>query len=328
MSRNQKKMVLFRITALLCCGLATNSAATAQQLQALPVADALNVRSFIALQWMNFSSDGKWLAYLAKEEGNATSADPESGIRAGVPPGLTGTDIYISNVETGQTRNLTNGKGSNWLPSWSPDGQRIAFLSDRDGSGQAKLWICDLLNNNARKVSDVNVRTDQIEWAFNGQQLLVTVVPDGLSVENYVKRVLSGEPSLKTVVDRASGSTVMLYQSSGNVSKEPPTSPPWNLDALLRDLALVDVANGKTQIIVHGHRIAHFSLAPDGTSVAYTIPKRFEKAGSQQTLFDLAIVAPNEKQGRVIVSDVRFDYDGSEFSWSPNSKYLSYHTGG
>jgi dipeptidyl aminopeptidase/acylaminoacyl peptidase len=331
-SRNQKKTVLFRIAALLCCGLATDRAATAQQLQALPVADALNVRSFVGLEKMNFSPDGKWLAYMAKEEGNATSADYESGVRTGVPPGLTGTDIYISNVETGQTKNLTNGKGSNWLPSWSPDGQRVAFLSDRDGSGQAKLWICDLLNNNAKKVSDVNVRTDQIEWAPNGQQLLVTVVPDGLSVEDYAKRVLSGEPSLKTVVDRAPGSTVMLYQSSGNVGKESPTSPPWSLDAFLRDLALVDVANGKTWVIVHGRRIAYFSLAPDGTSVAYTIPKRFEKAGSQQTLFDLAfdlaIVAPEGKHGRVIASDIRFDYDGSEFSWSPNSKYLSYHTGG
>jgi dipeptidyl aminopeptidase/acylaminoacyl peptidase len=321
-------MALLRFAALLCWCLGLQKAAIAQQLQPLPVEDALNVHSLVRAPWVTFSPDGEWLAFPARYEGTKLSADRDSFARTGVALGLAGSDIYISNVETGQTKNLTNGKGSNWLPSWSPDGQRLAFLSDRDGSGQAKLWICDVVNNSLMKVSDVNVRTERIEWASDGQRLLVTIVPEGLSVDEYAKRVLSGESESKTVIDRAPGSTAILYQSSRIGGKEAQTSPPWSLDRMLRDLALVDVVNGKTRVIVHGRRISTFALSPDGARVAYTVPNHFEKPGSQQTLFDLAIVGLEEKRERMIVSDIRLDYDGSEFSWSANSKYLSYHTGG
>jgi Tol biopolymer transport system component len=41
-------------------------------------------------------------------------------------------DIYVFDVNTGQTRNLTNSAFDDLGPSWSPDGTRIAFHSDED----------------------------------------------------------------------------------------------------------------------------------------------------------------------------------------------------
>lgn len=43
-------------------------------------------------------------------------------------------EIYMLDLNTGISNRLTHHAGSDWLPRWSPDGQRIVFVSSRDGS--------------------------------------------------------------------------------------------------------------------------------------------------------------------------------------------------
>ncbi len=49
-------------------------------------------------------------------------------------------DIFSAPVEKGPTRNLTHSPGAHdkW-PAWSPDGSKVAFLSD--SSGEEELWV-------------------------------------------------------------------------------------------------------------------------------------------------------------------------------------------
>ena len=50
----------------------------------------------------------------------------------------TGTwyDIKVYDVATGRIRTLTDGKGSNESPAFSPTGRHLAFTSTRTGAGQ------------------------------------------------------------------------------------------------------------------------------------------------------------------------------------------------
>ena len=51
-------------------------------------------------------------------------------------------DIFSVPIEHGPTRNLTRTSGANDRdPAWSPDGRRIAFVSDR--SGETEIWTVD-----------------------------------------------------------------------------------------------------------------------------------------------------------------------------------------
>jgi dipeptidyl aminopeptidase/acylaminoacyl peptidase len=105
-------------------------------------------------------------------------------------------------------------------------------------------------------------------------------------------------------------------------------SDPWSLDGKLRELILIDIPSGKATTIVHGKRIAAYALSPDGSRIVYTLPKRFERPGSQQILFDLGVVTIAADHVRLVASNIRLGFDGASFSWSPDSLRLAFQAGG
>jgi dipeptidyl aminopeptidase/acylaminoacyl peptidase len=292
--------------------------------QALPVESILRSNSFGELTRVTFSPDGKWLAYVAKENGRA-NASPGEYQRTGVPPWAHSTNIFVVNVPAHSTRSLTGDAGDNWDPRWAPDGRSLAFLSDRDGSGRAKLWIWDPTKDELRKVSETVLRSSDIEWMPDSRKIIVTTLPEGLRASEHPEQVQSGERG--ETFGSALASTVIVYHGRSaekGVDKAAPQSDPWDLDWALCDLAIVDTKTGNASTIVRNRRISTFSLSPDGMLVAYTSPTRFERAGSQQVLFDISSVSPFTNGDHILASGIRLGYKGAEWSWSPDSRHLSY----
>jgi dipeptidyl aminopeptidase/acylaminoacyl peptidase len=306
-------LMLLSVSALL-----TNlpSSLHAQNLRPLAVEDALRVRSFFQTPPV-FSHDGKWLAYTVTDNGTARQK-MERGASRMLP-----TDIYTSKVDTAATRNLTGGSGSNWLPVWSPDSHFLAFFSTRGGAGR-RLWIWDSEKDVLRMVSNVEVRGDQIEWTPNSRSLAVAILPHTPIQEGGDERAVAYEHHADPM-PKDSTPTVTVFQSlEGPVS----ASEPWSLETQRCDLVLVDVTSGKTTSIAKAQRVAKYLLSPDGSVIAYTDPVQFEQPGSQQILFDIATVSLLTKRRQVVALNVRLDYDGAQFSWSPNGRELSFQTGG
>jgi dipeptidyl aminopeptidase/acylaminoacyl peptidase len=316
---------------ILVWGITSGDMIAAQDIRPLPVEDALNVHdiTFFAFLPIGLSPDAKWLAYTVQDNQHTRSVGAESYARTGVPTPAVGAGIWLTNVETGERTSLTGGKGDNWCPVWSPDGHYVAFFSNRDGGGQARLWVWDATKKDLRKVSELNIRgIDQIEWTPDSRSLLVTTLPEGLSPDDYAHRMSTPENKRPSPAEEAP-SGVALYEShpSSKDEKESPQSDPWNLD-WRTDLVLIDVTSGKATTVVHNRRIQKYLLSPDGSRVAYTSAVKFEKAGSQQILFDLVVTSVPTKQERIVAPGIQLELGGREFRWSPDGSRIVYHVGG
>ena len=72
-------------------------------------------------------------------------------------------------------------------PRWSPDGQKIAFLSDREKALGFQIYVMDSDGSNESPVTKHPQSIDSFEWSPDGQQLLFS--SEGESVELYVLTV-------------------------------------------------------------------------------------------------------------------------------------------
>jgi dipeptidyl aminopeptidase/acylaminoacyl peptidase len=301
--------------------------ASSQQGVPLPLDVILRGRTIAELSSLEFSPDGKWLAYVVKDSVRVAPGELADWMRTGVPRTANGCDVWLVNVETGEDENLSGGKADNWLPKWSPDGRYLAFLSDRGGN-QAQLWVWDRALHSLKKVSKSMIRAEQIEWTEDGRGLVLTTVPAGMTLQEYLKAVEGDAKSAQVEASAAQAPTVRVFQSvsrAENGGEAPPES--WNLNVDLRDLSLIEFASGHESTLIPRQRIKSCTMSPNGRSVACSISTRFERPGSQQVLYDLWSVDLATGRKRTLVSDIPLAYDAAEFSWSPDSKLLSYHTG-
>ncbi len=213
----------------------------------------------------------------------------------GEPP----TRIFQIELDSGDTRALTFGPNSDRLPTYSPDGRYIAFLSDRYQSGRFQLYLLDLTTGAAQSTPAVEGCVEYLQWSADGERILFGVAgadADLAAVQGAVRRQHpagdrpswmpavepaddGGQTRWLCVYDRASG-RVRKVSCSGNNVWEAAWCGNQNVVAVLSPSAgegswyvarlfLVDVCDGQTrEIHMPRDQIGRPSASPAGKHAA------------------------------------------------------------
>ncbi|MCI0693247.1 DPP IV N-terminal domain-containing protein, partial [candidate division KSB1 bacterium] len=87
------------------------------------------------------------------------------------------SNLWIVDVDGARVRELTSGARNDSSPVWSPDGKRIAFLSDRDGTNQLHVMWLD--TREMAQLTRLEQAPNNIKWSPDGKYIAFTSsVPD------------------------------------------------------------------------------------------------------------------------------------------------------
>lgn len=79
------------------------------------------------------------------------------------------SEVFVANADGSDARNLTNHPAFDGWPSWSPDGTRIAFASNRNAAYQ--IWVMNADGSAPRLVANTEGRATSPQWSRDGRKI-------------------------------------------------------------------------------------------------------------------------------------------------------------
>lgn len=111
--------------------------------------------------------------------GNLVYVTAQRHIENGVLSLSETADLYSLSLETGESKQLTSGGHRNLHPAWSPNGEHIAFVSDREGN--MELYIMNANGSGIIRLTDSVEDEGHPSWSPDGNQIVferLQILPD------------------------------------------------------------------------------------------------------------------------------------------------------
>ncbi|MBL8265902.1 amidohydrolase family protein [Steroidobacter sp.] len=216
-------------------------------------------------------------------------------------------DLYSMPLAGGKAQRLTSGTAFDSQPRYSPDGNSIAFVSDR--SGADNIWVMDVRSGEVRALTqESGAFFVSPEWTPDGQEIVVTRstknVSHGRHYQLFIysatggagRQLTGGVPELKgTIISQgvlgaAFGTDPQRIFAAVQVKPKWPSFATWQIAAIDRSTGFAAPFTEELNSAVRP------LLSPDGRSVVYAT--RWENQ-SRLKLVDL-----QTRESRWLVSDI------------------------
>ncbi|MEJ7839441.1 MAG: S9 family peptidase [Thermomicrobiales bacterium] len=154
--------------------------------------------------------------------------------------------LWLFALDGTPARRLTGGNWTDATPAWSPNGESIAFTSNRAGKS-ANLWILPSKGGEARQVTDLENGVGDIGWAPDSARLVFTsrVSPDGFDSDHDVRVITS-----------------VRYKFDGKGFLDGKISHIWTIDTTTESAQPTQLTSG-----AHPHEFPVWS--PSGREIAF-----------------------------------------------------------
>lgn len=262
---------------------------------------------------IRFSPDGNRIAYVVT--------------RANFARSLYEGEIHVINTDGMNDIQMTGNGGSSTHPRWSPDGRRLAFLSDR--SGKTAVYVIDLSGGESSMLTDEPAPVRDFDWSPDNRTIVFTRQDEAgprdepivigqnkrytrlytIDTETRaVKRLTEGSFSVWSFSISPDGKSIAFDRSPGNT-----------LDDLYRtDIDTIPIGGGEARPLVRRHGIDRTPLfSPDGKSVAF-----ISAGGVHDWLRENALHVVSVADGTSHLVSGAYDRSPQAYAWSPDSRTL------
>ena len=223
-----------------------------QGLRSFTVDDALRVRS---VNTADATDDARWIATtVSTARGRMNTDHFRFGDPTYIGPSL--GEMFVVDAETGTTQTPFEGEVQVTGLSWSPSGDRLAFLRLVGEEVRLEIW-----NRDSGRVRQVQLRPRKelvwggsLEWLPDGSGVVLGVRREGWAEE---ARVAYEALELGPVVVQDSSEPFLSWDAVRNRGN-------------LAELALVTVANGSLRILAPEAGYQDVRVGHDGTHITYS----------------------------------------------------------
>lgn len=216
-------------------------------------------------------------------------------------------DIALVDLRVSFSAELTKHPAMEVEAEWSPDGQQIAFVSNRDGNRE--IFIMDYNGHNARQLTHGDTDSFHPVWSPDGKTIAyvfdVTCANDDQDI--YLLDVESGES--RQLTHGHYNDDLPLWSADGKriafVSNRRPTDPDFYINTLRNEIYVIDVESGVEEILTEVRRnIETIDWPPDEKTIVFS------------SGYHIFLFFPETRETKVLIRHAAFP------DWSPDGEQI------
>ena len=220
-------------------------------------------------------------------------------------------EIYVMDADGNNQIRLTNHPEEDSSPSWSPDGARIAFVSNRNG-GNRQIYVMDSNGKNVKLLTNGSLGTNPAwspdgqtiayNWDVEGHSGIILIAPDGSN-----RRILVGDiPVLDSEPAWSPDSQRIAFVS-------------WRED-WTGDIGVMNADGTNQKRLTHTEvNERHPTWSPDGSKIAFS--------SVQEEDFVISVMNADGTNRMSLTEEVLDGRTQFNFhpAWSPDGQTIAYH---